>query len=209
MNILSKKAIADKDILLGIKDDKIDALLKEVKKGNKEVKKSNAKLDEQSTKMDKMNNRIKILLRENDVLQGKNDDIIEKLDGANNAKVVPTGRSCDTHMLTITQNNDDPEEFSEGEKIFKHNVLRVMKKSYNVRMAAHLERHPNTKILLTIQYSPNSMNLWTRIKKCLAYGQNKKIQVDGCGFNRMKHYSEKQLIKDIRDIHNERFDDNE
>lgn len=204
-----KKAVADKDILLGIKDDKINKLIKEVKKRNTKLDEQSIKLDEQSTKLDKMDNRIKRLLKENLVLQNQNDDILEKLDGANNAKVVPTGRSCDTHILTITRNNDDPNEYDEDEKIFDHNVLRVMKKSYNKRMAAHVERHPHTEILLTIQYSPNSMNLWTRIKGSLAHGKNKKIQVDGCGFNRLKHYSEKQLIKDITDIHNERFDNDD
>jgi hypothetical protein len=61
------------------------------------------------------------------------------------------------------------------------------------------------KVVMKINYSPNSMNLWNRIKKKLGSGKNKKINIDNCKFNLMKKYTEKTLIDDVKDLHNERL----
>ena len=56
-------------------------------------------------------------------------------------------------------------------------------------------------ILLEIKYTPNSMNLWGRIKKEL---NRKKIDVIWSRFKRLVEYSEKRMIREIQKIHDER-----
>jgi len=56
-------------------------------------------------------------------------------------------------------------------------------------------------ILLKINYSPNSMNLWNHIKTQL----KKKTNISGCKINLEKKNSENKLISDIKKIHNERL----
>lgn len=110
----------------------------------------------------------------------------------------------DDHMLIIIKNNDDPDEYEDE---YKYHALRVMTGSLNARVSAHKELHPDMEILMTINYSPNSINLWKRIRKNLGTGRNKKIDIDHCQFNLQNNYSIRNLIRDIQDIHNERFDE--
>lgn len=83
-----------------------------------------------------------------------------------------------------------------------------MKKSYNSRILNYEERHPNMTVVMKINYSPNSMNLWYRIKSKLGNGRKRKITIDNCNFNLKGNYSEADLINDIKDIHNEQFKHN-
>jgi len=67
-------------------------------------------------------------------------------------------------------------------------------------------RHDNMQIVLEIYYTPNSMNLWTRIKEELnTGGKKRKIKTSGRNFNLANDFTEKILIKCIKKIHNERF----
>ena len=61
-------------------------------------------------------------------------------------------------------------------------------------------------IIFRIGYSPNSVNLWKRVKAELACGRRKKIEMSHCKFNIRDNYSEEELFEDIRRIHNERFE---
>ena len=124
-------------------------------------------------------------------------------------RVVSTGDSNNNHMLVIIKNNDDPEEFDEKEEIYNYHALRVMKKSYKQRLLDHKNRHPNMNVLMKISYSPNSINLWARIKNKLGSGKNKKIIFNNCKFNLKKKYTEDEMINDIKEIHDERLNYND
>lgn len=76
-----------------------------------------------------------------------------------------------------------------------------MRKSYKKRLADHVERFPELEIILTINYSPNSMNLWNRIKTHI----RRRVDISGCRFNLKGRYSEDDLAKDIIKIHDERY----
>jgi hypothetical protein len=178
-----KKALKEKEKLIKKKDDKIDTLIK--------------KIDKQSSTIGKMDNRIKRLLTKNDELYEQNEEILGKVDVISNDRVVTTGSETDEHMLVIIKNNDDPEEYDEDTLLYEYHVLRVMKKSYKSRVMlgsiapsitcrftdkviSHKERHPTMKVIMKINYSPNAMNLWTRIKKKLGTGKNKTINIENC-----------------------------
>ena len=188
----------EKEKLIKKKDDKIDKLLEE----NKE---QTSKIDQLLSKNNKMDKRIKRLLHKNDDLYDQNEEIINKVDLISNDRVVTTGNFKNDHMLVIIKNNDDPSEYDEDDVIYDYHALRVMKKSYNQRLITHKNRHPKMKIIMKISYSPNSMNLWTRIKSKLGSGKNKKIIYDNCKFNLKNQYDEETLINDIQKIHDERL----
>ncbi|AGD93036.1 putative KilA-N domain-containing protein [Megavirus lba] len=190
-NYLTNKIVKEKEKLIKKKDNKIDKL--------------NNKVDELLVKNNKMDKRIKRLLVKNDELYDQNEEILGKVDFISNERVVSTGSSENEHMLVIIKNNDDPEEYEEDENIYQYHALRVMKRSYKTRLASHRARHPNMEILMRINYSPNSVNLWTRIKNNIASGKKRKIEASGSKFNFKRNYTEQQLKKDIMSIHNERL----
>jgi FtsZ-binding cell division protein ZapB len=198
-----KKALKEKEKEIKKKDDKIDKLNvkvdelltnnkelitnnKELLTGNKELLSGNKELLTKNKKMDK---RIKRLLTKNDDLYDQNEEILNKVDTISNDRVVTTGDSNNDHMLIIIKNNDNPEEFDEDDILYDYHALRLMKKSYKQRLIGHKNRHPNMDILMKISYSPNAMNLWTRIKQKLGAGKNKKLKYDNCKFNLTKKYT--------------------
>jgi hypothetical protein len=211
----AKQAIEEKDRLLQKKDDKIDKLSTKINKQSgkidtllKENSNQSGKIDTllkengtQMKKIGKMDNRIKRLVKKNDEIYDQNEEISGKIDVISNDRVV-AGRKNDDHMLIIIKNNDNPDEYDDDEDIYEYNALRVMKKSYKNRLIDHKERHPEMEIIMKINYSPNAMNLWNRVKTKL--GRN-KIIVSGCKFNLEDKYSENKLIRDIKNIHNERL----
>lgn len=202
----TREAIRVQKELLGEKDDKIDELNSKVDQlldGNIELRLGNESLAKQNKKMD---HRIKRLLSQNGDLYELNLDVSHKVEHISNDRVVSTGDAINDHLLVIIKNNIDEEEYDDDELCYEYHALRVMRKSLKARLSNHNTRYPDMKILTEIAYSPNSMNLWTRIKKQLGTGKKKKLMIDNCKFNLKKNYTEKQLIKDIKAIHNERFD---
>jgi len=181
----TKKVIKAKDKLIEKKDDKIDELL---------------------TLNKKMDKRIKRLLSKNDELYGQNEEILHKVDHISNDRVVRTSRITNDHLLVILKNNDDPDDYDKDETIYDYHALRVMRKSKNARLVEHAKRHPQMEVLSEITYSPNSINLWNRIKDQLGSGRKKKLFIDNCKFNLRDGYEEEDLISDIQNIHDERFD---
>ncbi|AVL94489.1 putative KilA-N domain-containing protein [Moumouvirus australiensis] len=191
----AKEEIEKRELLLKKKDDKIDKL-------SKKLDRQNNKIDELLQKNEKMDNRIKRLVKKNDEIYNINQDMLGKIDVISNDRVVK-GKTSDDHMFVIVKNNDDPDEYEDDEELYEYSAFRLMKKSYKIRMSEHLERHPNMEIILKICHSPNSMNLWNRIKTKLG---KKKIIYSGCNFNLEDDYTENKLVRDIKRIHNERLD---
>ncbi|AGC01619.1 KilA N-domain protein [Acanthamoeba polyphaga moumouvirus] len=198
----AKEEIEKREILLKKKDDKIDKLSKKLDTlivNNKKLLCNNKELLQKNEKMD---NRIKRLVKKNDEIYNINQDMLGKIDVISNDRVVK-GKTSDNHMFVIVKNNDDPDEYEDDEELYEYSAFRLMKKSYKIRMSEHLERHPNMEIILKICHSPNSMNLWNRIKTKLG---KKKITYSGCNFNLEDNYTENKLVRDIKKIHNERLD---
>lgn len=184
----------------------IDEKEKEFDKKNDKIDELNDKVDKLLSKNNKMDKRIKRLLSKNNDLYDQNEEILDKVYTISNDKVISTSNSKDINMFLLIKNNDDLKEYNEDTILYEYHVLRVMKKSCKIRLINHKNRHPNMEIIMKISFSPNSMNLWTRIKKRLGMGKNRKIDYDNCKFNlHKKNYSQENLINDIKEIHNERF----
>jgi len=204
-----RKEIRAKEKLIEKKDDeikkmssKIDRLFNE----NQTLREMTQNIDKNNQKLTKM---AKQMIRQNDDLYEINVDQSNKLDTMANDRVVSTGNQSDENVLIIIQNNDDPDDYDEDDVIYDFYALRIMNKCSKSRIIAHKERHPNMKIILTINYSPNSINLWNRIKNKLGSGRDRKIKIRNCRFNLVNGYTKTKLISDISKIHNERLNYND
>lgn len=174
---------------------------KAIKEKDKLIKKKDDKIDKMSDKIDKLHEDNESLQARMDNLITKSDEILGEVKNIANARVVSTGNPNDRNMLVIIRNNDDPED----ENVHQYHVLRVLKKSYNSEMSRQLLKHPDLELVMTIDYSPSSINLWQRVRKDLGSGRKKKIAIHKCDFDLCENYTEEKLMRDIVKIHNERL----
>jgi hypothetical protein len=188
---LGNKALDDRDKLLKKKDDKIVLLTRSV---------DNLKLE-----TGKMNGRIKSLLKINTRVENKLDVVKDKLDGAKNKRIVDTNNPRDVNHLVIVRNNINFDDYDDDEEVYDYCVFRRMNHNLKSFIKDHKEKHPNMEIILNIDGAPNAMHLWKNVLK----GLKDKIIVSGTQFNLAHNYRRQQLIDDILDIYNERFNDDD
>lgn len=183
-------------------------LEKEIREKDKTIHELNSKVDTLLVENSKMSKKLGHLFDLNKDMYDQNEDITNKLDVISNDRVVSTKNPNYENGIVVIKNNDDPADYDKGETIYEYSVSRIMKQSYKQKMAMHKASHPNMKVIMRIPYSPNSINLWLRIKQNLGKGKGKgkKIIYNGCKFNLKDGYTEKRLIRDIKKIHNERLD---
>jgi hypothetical protein len=203
-----KMSIKKKDQLLEKRDLSIKKKDKSIKKKDQLLEKKECKIDVMSKKMDKlldtnkkMDTKLKHLMKSNNTIINQNDEISNKLDSACDARVVPTGRSRDVNHLIIVHNNINYDDYKKNDIVYDYSVLRVIKNNSTSLLNKHKIRYPNMVTILNIDGSPNAVILWKRIRGKL----NEKIEVNGCNFNLKKKYTKPMLIRDIRDVHAERF----
>lgn len=183
-----EKVLKEKNKLIKKKDDKIDNI-------NKKMDILIEKNDTLIEKNDKMSKRIKRLVDTADVLQNQNEDMNDKLDNICNDRVVQT--DMNTHRFIIMKNNDEDEEF-------EYHSIRRLKNSVNGAIQRYKELHPDAEIILNLGYTPNPICLWNNIKKKLR--TKKKIKGTGSDFSLKGDYTKEELIEDITNIHNSRFE---
>ena len=147
---------------------------------DKIIEEKTCKINKLIGKIDKMDKKIEQLLESNNELHEQNDEILYKVERISNDRVVGTGNDLDTSMFVLIKNYDDISEYDENKIIYDYHVLRVMKKSYETRIKQYYASHPNMKVILKIYYSPNSVNLWHRVKISL---KKNLINLLGCKFN--------------------------
>lgn len=179
---------------------KVDGLItenKKIHKDNKKIRVDNKKIRE----------RLEHIYEQNEHLEEQNDDMIFKLDIIADNRVIPARHHKNNHSLVIIENNDNPAKFKKGTQLYRFSAIRVANKSLNTMLKQHKKRHRHMKAVLHIEYSPNSMNLWTRVREKLenVSEENKKIECKSRNFNLINDYTKKELIKKIKQIHNERL----
>jgi hypothetical protein len=78
-----------------------------------------------------------------------------------------------------------------------------MNGSIKKKIISHKREYPRMEMLLNICGNPNPMTLWRRVKNELG----DKIDANGNHFDIKKRgYGQRDLIDDIRNMHNERLD---
>jgi hypothetical protein len=137
--------------------------------------------------------------REFKKIVSQNETLSDKLDAANDKKVVPTGKKGDVNKLLIVKNRSD------NKNDFKYTAFRVQHKNMKIAFKSHMEKFPRMNVILNIKESPNAVNLWMRVKETLE--DTKFSKCKGRNFNLKTNYTEQQLKRDIKKIHDELFDD--
>ena len=190
---LSREARDENDKQLQKKDDKIKKLntkMNIVLKDNKTLK----------NQVDKLLDRADKTLEKNDELLTTTKSIKTKLNKISNDRVVKTGSKSDESVFYIMKNNDKAKK---GQTNYSYGVIRVARKTLNSTLSAYKISHPQMRIITKIKYTPNSINLWTRIRTKLK--KKKKIRVNGCQFNLLGDFSIDQLVEYVKRTHNERL----
>jgi len=209
---LSREAKDEREKLLRKKDDKIDKLnhkINKVLEGNQTLQKGNQNLQKDNKDL---KSRMKVLMANSEQLIGTANNMDRKMTTMDktihtiaNDRVVHTGKQADASVLYIIKNNNRKKNKRKNKKtVHAYSVIRTARRSLNAALATHEAKNPRMKIIKKIKYSPNSINLWTRIKNKLQ--KTDKINGNGCGFNLCEGFSERKLLKYIEKIHDERLD---
>jgi hypothetical protein len=98
------------------------------------------------------------------------------------------------NRLVIMKNN------SENPNHYDYTAFRVHDESYTSSLGRHLDKYPNLEKILDIKENPNIPNLWMRVKDEL---DDKFKNIKGHNFDLKQNYSEKQLIKYIKQVNKE------
>lgn len=148
---------------------------------------------------------MKFLVKNSKEIVGDTKIIRRKLDGACDDRVVSTGRESDDHVFYIAKYNDKPKFDKKGKIILAYSycVIRTKKASVNTKIQSIVDEHPRMKIICKIEHTPNSINLWTRIRGNLK--KRGKIDAKGCNFNLLGDFSEKRMLLFVENTHDERF----
>ena len=215
-----KKLINEKDNLLGEKDNRIDNLeniIENLRKENeaaliklnnksKSILKDTGKIINQNTNLSKQNSHLSkqnvCIAKQNGNLTTMLDNLDNKLDIVCNDRVV-NNVDGSANMLVVFKNNDVPNKKKKIET-YDYCAKRIMKRNYNQTKREHEKEHPKAQVLVKHVQIPNVKILWVNIKQKL----KNNIDCRSGNVNLKKKYTEKQFLKDIKNICNERFDRN-
>jgi hypothetical protein len=192
-----EKLIRKQKQLLGEKDDKIDELMKKVDKQSEEMEKQSAKIDKLLGKNKKMSKKLTIIKEQNEDISEQNEDLLQKVDTIVEDRVVKMPLPKHNPVFVVMKNPSKT-------KKDKTRYYAIRTKRMNVKRAInnYLETNEKATELLRIEYSPNSINLWDRVKERL----REHIRTVGCTLTLKSGYTEEHLLKDITDINEEKYD---
>jgi hypothetical protein len=188
-------------------DAKLDKLIKINKKQDKKLDENNVTMDQllvtnkkQEAKLHDMGKDLKHALQTRDIVS---DDLDKKCHHV----VVKTGALKDDNILIIMKKNSPPPEESDDndEVDYKYYVARTNKENRESTIARQKKSHENLTILMEIKYVPNSVMLWKNVCNSIAKGKKNKITVSRNDFNLSDNYTEREFIKDIKNIFDKRL----
>ena len=124
----------------------------------------------------------------------QNDNLIETVGNLTEDNVIKTKVDKNDPTFTLLK---DPKEKGR----LKYYVIRTKRRTMQSAIDRYKRLHRSAKILLQINYNPNTVNLWDRIKENLG----PKISVSICKLGIRGKYTEENLIDDINAINEERY----
>lgn len=194
-----EKLIRKQKLIIGDHEDKIDELMKKLDKQAEEAslrdEKQSAKIDKLLHKNKKVSRRLKTISEQARELEDQNDELLEKVTDVSIDRVVKSQDDTNSHVFVVmkdTQTKDKDKYYS----------IRTKQKTLHGQIVRYMKTHPKAIQLLTIDYNPNSINLWDRIKENL----DGKISCTNNKFRIFKKYTETELIEDVRKINDEKFE---
>lgn len=202
----NKKELDKKERLIAKQADKIDELKDMMKKQSEEMRKqaeeSKQRDEEQKIRIEKllgknkkMSKKLTIIKEQNQEITQQNEELIDKVSTVAEDRVIKTEAKEDRHEFVVMK---DPEA-SEKERYY---AIRTKKRTMKPTIKKYMNVHPKAEILIEIQYNPNSINLWDRIKENL----HDKMRFKLNNFGLKRNYTEEEMIKDINDINEEKLE---
>ena len=186
----NKKELEKHERLLKKKDDKIDELKAMMKEQSEEIKK-------QTEKIDNLLHKNKKISRKLSHVRDQNSELIDKIDNISENRVVDPPNEMDKQEFIIMRDDSD-----DAERTKKYYAIRTKSRSAKSAIKKYQLEHEDSTILINIKYNPNSINLWDRVKAKL----DKKIRIRINNFGLRKGYTEEQLIDDINELNDEKYD---
>lgn len=178
---------------VALRNDKITLLIGEMKLTREELKETRIELKETRIELKETNEQVKILNENLDVEENKNIKTNKKLDKATDERAPKTTSIIKHGMFALVKlNNTDAE--------YPYYVIRAQISAVRTAIKKLKKTNKNAKTLLKINYSPNAVNLFNLVKEHL----KNKIFVMGNNLKLLNDYTEKELLKDINIINNEK-----
>ena len=184
------------------KNDKIDELMKKLDKQHAE---SQEKIDRLLHKNKKVSRKLTVVKEHAEDLSNKltdvqeqNDKLLDKIDKISEDRVVNAPDDMDKHVFIVMRDDSD-----EAERSKKYYAIRTKRRTSKTAIKKYRLEHTDSTILINIEYNPNSINLWDRVRAKLS----KKIRIRVNYFGLKSGYTEHQLKEDIGNINDEKYDD--
>jgi len=201
-----RKIIREKDSEIAVLHTSVNKLSRQVDdliNASNNVLSGNEVLKQQNKKVLRGNEELK---HQNKKVLRDTKKIKNTLDFVVHDRVVHTGKRNDEAVFYIGKNNDKPKKLKKGEKpekIYEYCTFRVARKSLNSSLSKYRDDHPNMRIIKKIDYTPNSINLWTRIRDDLR--NQRKISGTSRSFNLIGNFTQSDMLAYVEDKHNERL----
>ena len=151
---------------------------------------SQAKLDKVLHKNKKISHRLRTVKRQN-------IELLEKVDNIAEDRVVNPVDDRDKHEFILMKNTDP-----QAECIKRYHAIRTKRRLAKTAIKRYQNENPNSIILLEIEYNPNAINLWDRIRAHL----HDKMRMGTRGFGLRGRYTEDEFVADIRELNDEKYD---
>ena len=133
----------------------------------------------------------------------KIDQVHQKLVRSKNDRVVNTHHKKDRNCFVLCKLNEDPADYPDDEIPYDYLVIRVSKESLNSTIKRRRKIYSRLEIALQIDYTPNSIILWKKIKSHIS----NKVDISGNYILLEGGYEHQDLVADIQHIHNLRMED--
>lgn len=124
---------------------------------------------------------------------------MKKMDMVVDDRVIKT-HSENEHPTFVLLKDNSPHINS----AYQYHAIRTMKKSVDSSIKRHKARHPKCVKIFEVQYNPNSINLWIRVRDKLRGEGKICVTNSDCGL--LGDYKEEDFINDINKINDERYD---
>ena len=195
----NKRLLKEKDDIINDLHNKMDKVIS----NNEKLLSDNKKLFHDNevllAKADEMGRNVKEVLKVNYDIKRSNVEIKDTLNRVANRGVPPPKHDNDNETLVLIRNNIDTDD--DG---YQYSVKRVRVGGLKTAINGHSKNYPDSEVILEIPMTPNSRNLWARVRNDLS--KKEKIVGSGNNFDLSDNYSENRLIKALRDSHSKRFD---
>lgn len=189
-----KESLYEKSVSLKKINNNAHSLLQENREQTRTIERLLLANKKQNTRVRKLNGKLDNLTHTAAELIEQKNRLIFKVNTVSEDRVIKSKYITNKPVFVLLKDNTIKDSM-------RYYVIRTKRRFLNRALARYKQSHPEGKILLKIDYNPNSINLWDRIKEKL----NKKIIVNMNNVGLQVGYSEKRFLRNIKSINKERY----